>query len=84
MTWFGLPFAASPWPVQLLIMFLFAGAVWAMVWLFITRQAKSTSLTFSDHIWPAIKDSPLAVVLYRIGIYAVAVGIAYVAFSRFA
>lgn len=83
-SWFGLPFASSPWPVQVLIMLVFAALVWVMVWLFITRQAKSTSLSFSEHIWPAIKDSPIAVAMYRLGIYALAVAVAWVAFGRFA
>jgi hypothetical protein len=82
-SWLSLPFAASPWPVQVAVNLAFAAVIWGMVWWFITKQASSTGKTFSEDIWPAIKDDPKAVVLYRLGVYALALGTAWIAFGGF-
>lgn len=83
MEWFGLPYAASPWPVQVLVNLAFAGLVWGTVWWFVTRQAKSTGTGWSSHVWPAIKDCPICVTLQRLGVYALALGTAFIAFGGF-
>ena len=82
-SWINLPYAASPWPVQAVVNLVFGVLVWSMVWWFIAKQAKSTGKTFSEDIWPAIKDDPKAVVLYRLGVYAIALGIAWISFGGF-
>ena len=81
--WLEMPLASSPWPIQVIVNLLFAVFVWTMVWWFIVRQAKSVDLSFKEHIWPRIKDNPTAVVLYRLGVYALALGAAWVAFGGF-
>lgn len=81
--WFEMPLAASPWPIQVIVNLIFAVLIWTMVWWFITAQAKSVGLHFKEDIWPQIKDDPKAVVMYRLGVYALALGSAWIAFGGF-
>lgn len=62
---FALPLAASPWPVQLVIITVLALVGAFMIWFLIKLQVKSVGHKFREDYWPIIRQSPYAVVAYR-------------------
>jgi len=67
-SWLVLPLAASPWPVQLAaVVILSTGAV-ALAWFLVALQNRSTGMQFNDY-WKVIKQDPMAVAVYRVGVF---------------
>lgn len=83
-SWFKLPLASSPWPVQLLVISLLAAVGAIMVWKLIVWQRRSVGLEFKRDIWPVLKQNPMAVALWCLGIYAMFTYIAVSLLGRFA
>jgi len=63
-SWYILPLAASPWPVQFLIAGLSIITAAALAWWLVTKQNKSVGRKTSDY-WAVIKDDPMAVAHHR-------------------
>jgi hypothetical protein len=82
-SWWALPLAASPWPLQVIVILFLAMCAMVMAWFFISLQSKSVGIEF-EQIWEAIKDDPDAVIKYRLGIYGLVAIIVFASFSRFA
>lgn len=83
MDFFTMPLAASPWPIQVLVNLGMAYAAYKIAWHFIVAQAKSVDLNYKNDVWDKLKDSPMAVAVSRLGVYAIACVIIYVAFGGF-
>lgn len=83
-SWLDLPLAASPWPVQLVIISLLAALGACMVWKLIVWQRSSVGLEFKRDIWPVLKQNPMAVALWCLGIYGMFTFIAVTLLGRFA
>lgn len=81
---FSTALAAAPWPLQLtVIIALTIFGAW-LVWYLIKKQAHSVGHNFRDHYWPEIKKSPIAVALYRVGVYVTFVWLVKDLLGRFA
>lgn len=65
---FSLPLAASPWPIQFGVIVLLAAVGAWLAWWLATLQTRISGLDIREDIWEAIKDSPMAVAVYRVGI----------------
>lgn len=72
-TWWILPLAASPWPVQLLVALVFITAAAALAWRLVIWQNRSTGRKSNDY-WNAMQTSPIAVAIYRTGVFATLFG----------
>ena len=66
-SWLDLPLAASPWPVQLTAVIVLSTGAVALAWFLVTLQNKSTGMRFRDY-WEVIKQDPMAVAVYRVGV----------------
>jgi len=67
-SWFILPLAASPWPVQIVAILILSVLAVLVAWFLIILQNRSTGMRFRNY-WEAMRDNPIAVAIYRVGIF---------------
>lgn len=81
---FSRPLAASPWPVQVVVICGLAVLAVSIAWWLVIQQNKSTRMNFREDYWPEIEKGNLAVAFYRGIVIACIFGLVGFMFSRFA
>lgn len=79
-----LPLAASPWPVQVVVIVILAVVGVSLSWWLVVKQNKSTGMDFRNDWWPELKKGNMAVAIYRVGVLLVVFGTVAYLLGRFA
>jgi hypothetical protein len=82
--WLHLPLAATPWPIQVLVITALAVIGVSIAWWLVVQQNKSTGVSFKKDIWNALKDGNMAVAFYYAARLAVVFGAVAYLMGRFA